>query len=190
MVHDGETGNPVIQREFSDLRTALLKIRAAFNHPNDKVLNIVAGFLVQDAAFHAPTTTQPDKETLKALGLEGAVATGTVVIPPPRFESFGEVKVTPESLLVPAEPMLCGCGGISYDGTPNCSPKDRCAKRLYAAKTGYRLLQPGESLQAGDEAWTHTDPDCKTVGWLKLDKVYPEQKIDGGHVPVRRKVEA
>lgn len=51
---------------------------------------------------------------------------------------------------------------------------------------GFRWLGWGEHLRDGDEAWTWTDPDCTGSGWLKLEDVYPEQKIDEGHVPVRR----
>ena len=51
---------------------------------------------------------------------------------------------------------------------------------------GWRFLEFGEYLQVGDEAWTILSGG--TIGWLKLEEVFPGQRIDTDHVLVRRKL--
>jgi hypothetical protein len=58
---------------------------------------------------------------------------------------------------------------------------------------GYRLLQKGEVMEVGDFAWTVLNGDAPAgaevmVGWLRVDSVYDNQKIDEGHVPVIRAI--
>lgn len=56
----------------------------------------------------------------------------------------------------------------------------------------FRLLDFGEKLQVGDEAWTLIYPDDSDdwhMGWLTLEKVDDGMVIDEGHVAVRRRIE-
>lgn len=55
--------------------------------------------------------------------------------------------------------------------------------------SGWRFLEYGELLKEGDEAWTFHDPEF-VIRWIKIDEIWPGQKIDEGHVPVRRRIPA
>lgn len=61
------------------------------------------------------------------------------------------------------------------------------------SKSVYRSLKPGEKIQAGDEAYTWTDRDCKMLGWRVYSKddvksLGAKNTVDAGMVPWRRLV--
>lgn len=55
----------------------------------------------------------------------------------------------------------------------------------------YRLLNQGEEICVGDEAYTWANPECTHLDWVRLDcewlrSMGVKRYIDEGHVPVRR----
>ncbi len=53
----------------------------------------------------------------------------------------------------------------------------------------YKLLNKGDTLQAGDEAYTWANPDCTHLTWMPIEKVgYIGDIISEYHVPVRRSI--
>lgn len=59
------------------------------------------------------------------------------------------------------------------------------------AGPGYRLLNKGEQILAGDEAYTWADADCTRLDWVRFSpsrirSMGAKCSVDEGHVPVRR----